>query len=341
MTNCCTSIHRGRSCCQGVTHRAWVSAVIGLLGTSALLVASSCTADSQRVGDERFNGQWVLESETLPLAMEVRGADTNELEGSIVGAVGGRLQPFLEASVSDGRLSFRVAREFDSGAIVGSSTTAWFEGDQLHGETTREDRDGTRKWVGRRPDTIPDVDDGEWVEQESVPLFDGSGLGEWHTGGPGRLEGWVAEDGVLKNVGQADDLTSNREFWNFILHVEYRVFEGGNSGIGLRGRYEVQIYDDFGTEPSIHGNGAVYSRIVPAVVASKPHSEWQTFDIRLVGRTVTIDLNGVTIIDRQVIDGLTAMAQDANESMPGPILLQGDHGPIEFRRIVVTPLEPG
>ena len=338
MTNRYADFQGGPSRCEAATHRVSLRAAIGLLATSALLVASACTPDSPRAGDERFNGQWVLEGETAPLAMEVRGAGTDELAGSIVGAVGGRLQPFLEASVSEGRLSFRVAREFDSGAIVASSTVAWFEGDQLHGETTREDREGTRSWVGRRPDTVSDVDDGEWVEQEPVKLFDGSGLGEWHTGDPGRLEGWVAEDGVLKNVGQADDLTSNREFWNFVLHVEYRVFEGGNSGIGLRGRYEVQIYDDFGTEPSIHGNGAVYSRIIPAVLASNPHSEWQTFDIRLVGSTVTIDLNGVTIIDRQVIKGLTAMAQDANESKPGPILLQGDHGPIEFRSIVMTPL---
>ena len=340
MTSHCSGIQRGPSRLEGLTRRAWPWAAIGLLGTSALLVASGCTPDSPNVGDERFNGQWVLESETGPMAMEVTGAGTDELAGSIVGAVGGRLQPFLEASVSDGRLSFRVAREFDSGAIVGSSTVAWFEGEQLQGETTREDREGTRSWVGRRPDAVSDIDDGEWVEQEPVMLFDGSGVGEWHTGEPGRLEGWIAEDGVLKNVGQAEDLTSNREFWNFVLHVEYRVFEGGNSGIGLRGRYEVQIYDDFGMEPSIHGNGAVYSRIIPSVVASKPHSEWQTFDIRLVGRTVTIDLNGVTIIDRQLIEGLTAMAQNANESMPGPISLQGDHGPIEFRRIVVTPLAP-
>ncbi len=275
------------------------------------------------------------------MAMEVSGAGTDEISGSIVGAVGGRLQPFLESSIVDGRLSFRVAREFDSGAVVASSTRAWFEGDELRGETTRADLDRKRSWTGRRPDLVSDADDEQWSKQEAVVLFDGSGLAEWHTGTPGQLEGWVVENGVLRNVARAENLTSNREFWNFILHVEYRVSEGGNSGIGLRGRYEVQIYDDFGTEPSIHGNGAVYSRIVPNVLASKPHSEWQTFDIRLVGRTVTVDLNQATIIDRQVIRGLTAMAQDASESTPGPILLQGDHGPIEFRKIVVTPLARG
>lgn len=338
MTDRRSDLRREPQRCDGTALPVSLRLVIGAVGISALLVAGACTPDREGYSDSRFNGHWVLESEAGPMAMEVSGAGTSELAGAIVGAVGGRLQPFLESRINDGQLAFRVAREFDSGAVVGSSTVAWFEGDQLYGETTREDRDGTRTWVGRRPDSVPDIDDGTWVEQESVTLFDGSGLDEWHTGSAGRLEGWVADGGVLRNDGQADDLTSNLEFWNFVLHVEYRVSEGGNSGIGLRGRYEVQIYDDFGTETSIHGNGAVYSRIIPDILASKPHSEWQTFDIRLIGRTVTVNLNGVTIINRQLIEGLTAMAQDANESMPGPILLQGDHGPIEFRSIVVTPL---
>ena len=186
---------------------------------------------------------------------------------------------------------------------------------------------------------MTDVDGGSWVEQEAVVLFGGADLSEWHTGMPEQLEGWVAQDGILRNVGNADDLVSNRRFWNFRLQVEYRVSAGGNSGIGLRGRYEVQIYDDFGAEPSIHGNGAVYSRIRPSTLASDVYTEWQTFDIRLVGRVVTVELNGTTIIDRQVIEGITAMARDADESERGPILIQGDHGSIEFRRIVVTPLE--
>ena len=93
---------------------------------------------------------------------------------------------------------------------------------------------------------MTDVDGGSWVEQEAVVLFGGADLSEWHTGMPEQLEGWVAQDGILRNVGNADDLVSNRRFWNFRLQVEYRVSAGGNSGIGLRGRYEVQIYDDFG-----------------------------------------------------------------------------------------------
>ena len=315
-----------------------VSKALAALVAAVPLLSGACESGLEPNDYTRFNGHWVLEGDSAPMALEVRGADTGDLAGSIVGAVGGRLQSFLQASVRDGRLTFRVARQFDSGAVVGSSTVAWFEGEQLHGETTREDRAGKRTWIGRRPDVVDDSDDQGWVEREPVILFDGSGLDAWHTGKPGNLEGWAIDAGVLRNVGSAENLTSNRKFWNFELHVEYRVSEGGNSGIGLRGRYEVQIYDDFGTEPSIHGNGAVYSRIKPVFVASEPYSEWQTFDIRLIGRVITVKLNETAIIDREVIQGLTAMAVDANESEPGPILIQGDHGPIEFRKIVITPL---
>lgn len=304
----------------------------------ALAPTWACVPDRGAFGPSRFDGQWVLESEGGPMAMEVRHAGTPQMGGSIVGAVGGRTQPFLESSIVDGRLAFRVARQFESGTTVGSGTVAWFEGDRLVGETTRDDRDLRRAWTGRRPDAVTDVDSGSWFEQEPVVLFNGSALSEWSTSADGGLEGWLVEDGILRNVGNADELVSNRRFWNFRLQAEYRVSEGGNSGIGLRGRYEVQIHDDFGTEPSIHGNGAIYSRIKPSTLASRVHTEWQTLDVRLVGRIVTVTLNGITIIDRQVIEGITAMARDADESAPGAILLQGDHGPIEFRRIVVIPL---
>ncbi|MBX5496713.1 MAG: DUF1080 domain-containing protein, partial [Bryobacteraceae bacterium] len=85
-------------------------------------------------------------------------------------------------------------------------------------------------------------------------------------------------------------------------------------------------------------NGALYSRIVPRVNASKPAGEWQTYDIRVVGRDLTVILNGQKIIDRQEIEGLTAIASNPYEDQPGPLVLQGDHGPVEFRKIVLTPL---
>ena len=149
--------------------------------------------------------------------------------------------------------------------------------------------------------------------------------------------GWSAQGGVLKGNGAATDLISNGKYWNFKLHVEYRTPEHSNSGIGLRGRYEVQILEDHGRPLDRHSNAALYSRIIPTENVTKPAGEWQTYDIRLVGRHVTVTLNGKTVT-QGVIDGLTAIACDPDEGVPGPIMLQGDHGPVEFRGIVLTPL---
>lgn len=333
--------HPGASCPAAKVIRSSTLQLSPLALGTLIAMWSACIAPHDAVDPSRFDGSWVLEGDSNPMAMEVADAGSDELAGSIVGAVGGRAQPFLEASVSDGQLRFRVEREFDGGTRVGSTTVAWFESGLLVGETLREDSPHKRLWSGRRPAVVTDVDNGDWVEQEPVVLFDGSGLSGWHAAEADHPEGWSVKDGILRSAGNAPNLVSDLEFWNFRLQVEYRVARGGNSGIGLRGRYEVQILDDHGLEPSIHGNGAIYSRIEPRSVATKHHSEWQVFDIRLIGREVTIVLNGTTTINRQVIQGLTAIARDARESEPGPVVLQGDHGPIEFRSLIAIPLRRG
>src|SRR5262249_48802178 len=101
----------------------------------------------------------------------------------------------------------------------------------------------------------------------------------------------------------------------------------------------VQILDDYGKPPDTHGNGALYSKILPSENASKPAGEWQTVDVRLVGRQVSVTLNGKKIIDKQEIEGLTAIANHPDGAEPGPILLQGDHRAVEFRSLIVTPLQ--
>ena len=314
---------------------------IGLFVFSLLL--SACGDAGPAASDEALNGRWVIDvtnvSSARPMWLEVNNAGTGTPEGVLIGAAAGRTQPFLEAEVRGGELRFRVERELDDGRRISATTSARVVDGELRGTTIRGKQQ--IEWVGRRASEIADKDDGHWREEAPVVLFDDTDLAGWHTWRPGRESEWSVEDGVLRNSDGADLLVSNDTFWNFKLHVEYRVAPGSNSGIGLRGRYEIQILDDHGKPASIHGNGALYSRIKPAVNASKPADEWQTFEMTLIGRDLTVMLNGETLIDRNAVEGLTAMAIDSQETEPGPIVLQGDHGPVKFRRIVVTPLASG
>ena len=194
------------------------------------------------------------------------------------------------------------------------------------------------EWTGVRAPVLPDRDDGTWKRGDPVILFNGRDLTGWQPLLTTRTAGWTVKEGWLTNLPGAIDLVSEKKFQNFELHVEFLIGPRSNSGIGLRGRYEVQILDDFGRLPTLHGNAAIYSRIAPVVNASRLAGEWQVFDIRLIGRQVSVTLNGARVIDKGIIDGLTAIATDPNEADPGPITLQGDHGLVQFRKIVAYPL---
>lgn len=146
-------------------------------------------------------------------------------------------------------------------------------------------------------------------------------------------------DGVLVNKEVGGNLVTNEKFDDFKLSVEFRYPEGSNSGIYLRGRYEVQIEDSPVNSPSEISIGGIYGFLEPAVYAAKKPGEWQTYEITLVGRNVTIVHNGIEIISNRPIPGITGGSLDSNEGNPGPIVLQGDHGPVEFRKIVITPAE--
>ena len=300
-------------------------------------------AGSAAGADEAFNGRWVIrplgENNGRVLWLEVNGAGTGSITGAMVGGgPGGQLDPIKDASIEKGQLQFNLERPSGRPGVASMKTAvvAAVDGGRLQGMALRPR--GPLLWAGERAPTLPDRDDGSWREGEPVALFDGQGLHGWHTLHPGREEGWYAEGGVLKNNRRADLLVTDGTFWNFVLSVEYLVHPGMNGGIGLRGRYEIQLLDDFGREASDHGNGALYGRIKPTVNASRAAGEWQTLEIRLVGREVTVVLNGTETISRAVVDGFTAMATDWREDQPGPITLQGDHGAIEYRKIVLTPL---
>jgi hypothetical protein len=214
---------------------------------------------------------------------------------------------------------------------------AKLEGDRLAGSV--QDPDGkTYHFEGKRaPDLRAPASD-KWGKP--LDLFDGKTLQGWRLrdAGAGKM-GWEAKDGALVNSKPGMDLVTERRFKDFKLHLEFNVDKHSNSGIYLRGRYEVQILDDYGKPVEPHGNGAVYSRLAPRQNVSKPAGEWQTCDITLIGRELTVSLNGKPIIEKGHLDGITGGALSAYEDEAGPLLLQGDHGKVSFRNIVLTPLE--
>ncbi len=307
-----------------------------------LLVAAAALCSGAEP-PKSFNGNWDItvpnEARARAWWLQVTGAGTPEIAGSFVGAPGGQLDRIPQIAIHDGELVFSFPDRYGKPPETGTYRAKLTAG-KLDGTFQVEGRPETHlTWTGERAPELQGTDDGSWKAGNSIRLFDGKDLTGWHSRLPGREIGWRVDNGLLNN-GKAGvpDLVTNSSFWNFVLHADYRIGKGSNSGIGLRGRYEVQIYDDFGKPPSLHGNGALYSRIPPSTNASRAPGEWQSLDIRIVGRVVTVVLNDTTIIDHQTVEGLTAIATDPHEAQPGPIILQGDHGPVEFRSIVLTPL---
>jgi hypothetical protein len=286
-----------------------------------------------------FNGRWDITVHHPPRGrawwLEVEGAGTPRIKGRFVGFPGGDLNDIQHIWIENGELRFTY-----DGHDVHQEYRARFVGDATVGgklEGTFASGDTKLEWTGARAPDITDADDGSWREWRPIELFNGRDISNWHGLTAEAASGWTVEGGLLKGNGAAPDLVSNVNFWNFNLHVEFRTPAHSNSGIGLRGRYEVQILEDNGRPLDRHSNAALYSRIVPSENVTKPAGEWQTFEIRIVGRHVTVALNGKAVT-QGVIDGLTAMACDPDEGNPGPIMLQGDHGKVEFRSIVLTPL---
>jgi hypothetical protein len=262
----------------------------------------------------------------------VTGAGTPELKGNFVGFPDGSLHDLPDLKLQNGVLSF-----------------AWDKpnnhiGYQIHlaGSVLEGEMKGPRetlKFTGHRAPVIHEHDDASWIKGKPIDLFNGKDLSGWSGLKSDKAEGWTVVDGILTSTGHADDLITKNKYWNFELHAEYNIAAKSNSGIGLRGRYEVQIVDDFGRPPGLHGTGTLYTRIVPPENYGKPPGEWQTLDLRLVGMEVTGTLNGHKLYEKGVIDGLTGIAFDPYEGEPGALELQGDHGAVQFRNLVLTPLD--
>jgi hypothetical protein len=175
-----------------------------------------------------------------------------------------------------------------------------------------------------------------WTNPE--PLLNGKDLTGWEPFPAGAANNWLMEGGVLVNKEHGANLKTTRKFGDFKLHIEYNCPEDGNSGIYLRGRDEIQVaYEKPGVNDKLHDMGAIYGFLAAAVELPRKPGQWESFDVTLVGRYLTIIRNGVKTVDNQEIPGISGGALDANEGEPGPFYLQGDHtGGMKYRNITVS-----
>jgi Domain of Unknown Function (DUF1080) len=285
---------------------------------------------------EAFLGRWDLTLKApdreYPSWLELR-LENGQLKAEMVGRWG-NARPLPSSELSDGHLKFVSPKEEE-----GSQADLVFEG-TLSGKIltgTLTGPDGkTWQWTGRRAPSLKRTGPPSWAAP--ITLFNGKDLTGWHEDKPGASPVWKVENGLLISPGNGPELINNSKFEDFKLHVEFNCGPESNSGVYLRGRYEVQIETDSITDPPERRLGSVYGFLAPSPEPARTPDKWQTYDITLIGRAVTVVLNGTTIIDHKEIPGITGGALDSHEELPGPIYLQGsEKGHVMFRNIVITP----
>jgi len=278
-------------------------------------------------------GRWDLmvymSGRAAPSWFEVIKSGTRMLVGRFVGG-GGSARPVSRYNFADGKLSFSIPPQWER-EDRDLSVEGHFQGDSLVG-TMVVPSGQLYKWVGYRAPSLERTAEAVWGDP--VPIFDGKTLTGWHASGANQ---WVATDGILRSPHSGSNIVTDGRYMDFKLHIEFRYPKESNSGVYLRGRYEVQIEDSKGKEATKDYLGAVYGFIAPTEQMAKDPGEWQSYDITLTGRMVTVVANGVTVICNREIPGITGGAINSKEEDPGPLLIQGDHGPVDYRNIIITP----
>ena len=320
--------------------RMWLPTTLLFLG---LWSARSAETDQQGAGlpEAAFAGRWDLtiqdaDHKELPSWLELV-PDHGVWKASFVGRWG-NARALSKVMIHGKRIEFISPKEEEgstndlefSGKISDTSLT----GGSLSGSA--QGPNGVKwTWAGKRAPVLKPSANKGWGKP--VTLFNGRDFAGWTFDNPAKASGWVVEKGCLVNKSAGSNIATDGTFQDFKLHIEVNCPRNANSGIYLRGRYEVQVEDDSILEPTSHHMGAVYGFLAPVPEQPRRPGTWQTFDITLVGRFVTVVQNGQTIIDNREIPGITGGAINSHEELPGPIYLQGDHGGIAFRNIVLIP----
>lgn len=278
-------------------------------------------------------GRWDLvihmADKDVPSWLEVMHSGSKTLVGRFVYAFGSA-RPIAEVKPSNGKYVFAIPPQWEKGDRY-MEFEFTYAADSLKGTMVYTDGK-TYAWSGTRAPSLRRTEPPVWGKP--IKLFNGKDLTGWHATGNNQ---WMAENGILKSPRSGSNLVTDQVFTDFKLHIEFKYPKGSNSGVYLRGRYEVQIEDNKGLDPLVDRFSAIYGFLTPNEMMAKDAGEWQSYDITLVGRLVTVVANGKTVISNQEIPGITGGALNSREGEPGPIFIQGDHGPVEFRNIVITP----
>jgi len=278
-------------------------------------------------------GKWDLDVEMdkgiLPSWLEVKKSGTKALVGYFV-AHNGSARPISEVFFHNGIIDFSIPPQFDG------LNDLHFQGILKQGKLSGvilDSQGGVNKFSGVRAPKLIRSMDVNWGK--SISLFNGYNLDGWKSSDPEKKNQWTVKKGVLLNPESGVNLITDKKFEDFKLSIEFRYPKGSNSGVYLRGRYEVQVEDNYGLEPESTLFGGIYGFLKPNQMAAKPAGEWQKYEITLIGRRVSVVANDKKIINDQIIPGITGGALDSKEALPGPIMLQGDHGIIEYRNIKI------
>ncbi|MNJ95470.1 hypothetical protein D3C87_131820 [compost metagenome] len=307
-----------------------------MVGSAECLFASGnkVAVEPQTVAPKDLIGRWDItvdeNGKSAPSWLEVKLSGFRTLVGYFV-ASSGSARPVAEVKFDNGKFRFEIPPQWENGSqnlvIEGELVGDGIQGTMVTSEGKKYTWKGVKAPYLKRT-TAP-------VWGKSINLFNGKDLTGWKATGQNQ---WVVKDGILTSPKPGSNLITDQKFEDFKLHVEFKYPKGGNSGVYLRGRYETQIED---SPKDAHPNsvlfGGIYGFLTANEMVTLGPNQWQTYDITLVGRMVTVVANGKTIISNQEIPGITGGALDSNEGEPGPIYLQGDHQPIEYRKIVITP----
>lgn len=311
---------------------------IGLLAAAPHFTNAQVAAiNAKTVTGGDLVGRWDLtvmeEGKERASWLEIELSGFKTLVGRFVGA-GGSARPVSKILLDQNKFSFSIPpqweREEKDMVLEGEPTADGIKG-VIHASNGKD-----YPFTGVKAPWLMEKKTVKW--KKPIQLFNGKDLTGWIT--DGKKNQWIVQNGELISPESGSNIITKEKFRDFKLHIEFKLKPKSNSGVYLRGRYETQVIDnDPADHPNSHLFGGIYGFLVPSEMVAKGPDVWQSFDITLIGRMVTVVANGKTIIANQEIPGITGGALDSNEGEPGPIYLQGDHGPVSYRNIVLTPGE--